>query len=124
MLNFKTDCYRGGQIRRHPKPRWHGCLNFKKPSCPRMNTPSHNVFAPSNAQHSKVMRNVQYLKVAAPGRGRWRKVCWKRFKLQQRTAEYQTRNRDGDYCYLDFSPSEPLLSMIHHPAFPPYPNTL
>jgi hypothetical protein len=91
MLNFKTDCYRGGQIRRHPKPRWHGCLNFKKPSCPRMNTPSHNVLAPSNAQHSKVMRNVQYLKVAAPGRGRWRKVCWKRFKLQQRTAEYQTR---------------------------------
>jgi len=56
-----------------------------------MNTPSHNVLAPSNAQHSKVMRNVQYLKVAAPGRGRWRKVSWKQFKLRQRTAEYQTR---------------------------------
>jgi len=91
MLNFKSDCYCCGQIRRHPKPRWHNCLNFKKPSCPKMNTPSHNVLAPSNAQHSKVMRNVQYLKVAAPGRGRWRKVSWKQFKLRQRTAEYQTR---------------------------------
>ena len=91
MLNFKSDCYCCGQIRRHPKPRWHNCLNFKKPSCPKMNTLTHNVLAPSNAQHSKAMRNVQYLKVAAPGRGRWRKVCWKRFKLQQRTAEYQTR---------------------------------
>lgn len=91
MLNFKSDCYCCGQIRRHPKPRWHNCLNFKKPSCPKMNTPSHNVLAPSNAQHSKVMRNVQYLKVAAPGRGRWRKVSWKQFKLRQRTAEYQRR---------------------------------
>ena len=91
MLNFRSDCYCCGQIRRHPKPRWHNCLNFKKPSCPKMNTPSHNVLAPSNAQHSKVMRNVQYLKVAAPGRGRWRKVSWKQFKLRQRTAEYQRR---------------------------------
>jgi hypothetical protein len=56
-----------------------------------MNTLSHNVLAPSNAQHSKVMRNVQYLKVTAPGRGRWRKVSWKQFKLRQRTAEYQRR---------------------------------
>lgn len=79
MLNFQNptiknnDCYCCGTIRRHPKPNWHGCLNFKKPSCPKMNTPSHNVLAPSNAQHSKVMRDVQQLKVAAPGRGRWKK---------------------------------------------------
>ena len=97
MLNFQNptiknnDCYCCGTIRRHPKPNWHGCLNFKKPSCPKMNTPSHNVLAPSNAQHSKVMRDVQQLKVAAPGRGRWKKVNWRRFKLQQQTKEYQTR---------------------------------
>ena len=97
MLNFKNtsitnnDCYYCGTIRRHPKPNWHGCLKFKKPSCPQINTPSHNVLAPSNAQHSKVMRNVQQLKVAAPGRGRWKKVNWRRFKLQQQTKEYQTR---------------------------------
>jgi hypothetical protein len=59
MLNFRNpsimnnDCYCCGTIRRHPKPNWHGCLNFKKPSCPKMNVPSHNVLAPSNAQHSK-----------------------------------------------------------------------
>ena len=88
MLNFKnqsikrSDCYYCGPIRKHPKPSWHGCLNFKNPSCPQVNTPSHNVLAPSNAQHSKVMRDVQLLKVTAPGR---------RFKLQQQTKEYQTR---------------------------------
>lgn len=91
MLNFKNDCNCCGIVRKHPKPRWHGCLNFKKPSCPRMNTPSHNVLAPSNAHHSKVMRNVQQLKVATPGGGRWRKVNWKRFKLQQSTDQYQNR---------------------------------
>ena len=44
MLNFKNDCNCCGIVRKHPKPRWHGCLNFKKPSCPRMNTTfTHNV---------------------------------------------------------------------------------
>ncbi len=37
------------------------------------------------------MRNVQQLKVATPGGGRWRKVNWKRFKLQQSTDQYQNR---------------------------------
>ena len=95
MLNFRNpsimnnDCYCCGTIRRHPKPNWHGCLNFKKPSCPKMNVPSHNVLAPSNAQHSKRMRNVQQLKSAS--RNRWKKVNWRRFQLQRQTKEYQTR---------------------------------
>lgn len=85
MLNFnKTDCYCCGKIRRHPRAKWAGCLKFNK--CARMNVQSHNVLASSNAQHSKIMRNVRKL-----NGGKWRKVNWRRFQAQTQTKQYQTK---------------------------------
>ena len=87
MLNFnKTDCYCCGKIRRHPKAKWAGCLKFDKPSCPDMNVPSNNVLAPSHAHYSKKIRNSKKL-----NGGRWKKVNWRKFRLQQQTKQYQTR---------------------------------
>lgn len=91
MFSFRNpDCYCCGKIRNNPRARWSQCLKFNKPSCPPMNVPSNNVLAPSNAQQSKIMRNAQYLKVNS-NNVRWRKVNWRRFKIQQQTKQYQTR---------------------------------
>jgi len=92
MKIVQNDCNCCGKTRRHRKPRWAGCLGFNIPACPKIITPSNNVIAPSPSHQSKRMTNAKIIKYAANNStGRWRRVNWKRFQLQQQTSEYQTR---------------------------------
>ena len=91
--NCTTCC---GITRRHPRKikhssrnQWLSCLRYK--TCPDVITPYNNVLAPSYAHQSKKLVNAQKIKQATNTSGRWRKVNWRRFKIQQKTYEYQTK---------------------------------
>jgi hypothetical protein len=64
--------------------KWQSCL--KNGQCTKVNDAKHNVLAKSNAQHSKIMRNVQKLKTGMNGSGRWKKVNWRKFKESRQTS--------------------------------------
>ena len=74
------DCNCCGTFRKHPKANWVGCLNFNPPSCPVVKIPK-GVLAPSNAHHSKIMRNSRQLNAFSGNR--WKSVNWKNFQSQR-----------------------------------------
>lgn len=92
MKSSRSNCNCCGMSRVHPIARWERCLQFNSPSCPVYMLSKNNVLAPLPAQHSAKIRNSKLIKYGANNStGRWRKVNWRRFKLEQQTNEYQTR---------------------------------
>ena len=92
-INCSSCC---GITRKHPlktrhssRDTWLSCLKYE--NCVNVVTPYNNVLAPSYAHQSRKMVNAQKIKQSVNTTGRWRKVNWRRFKMQQKTFEYQTK---------------------------------
>ena len=92
MMSTNSNCNCCGQTRRHRRAVWENCLNFRRPSCPVMTINHDNVLAPQAAQHSRRIVNSKIIRHGKnTSTARWRKVNWRRFQLQQETAQFQKK---------------------------------
>ena len=78
MANKDCNCCK--TIRKNPAANWTQCLKLNTPSCPVVNVPK-GVLAPSNAHHSKKIRNSRQLNAFSGNR--WKSVNWKTFLSQR-----------------------------------------
>jgi len=92
MRSTNSNCNCCGNTRRHRRAVWEQCLNFRRPSCPVITMNNNNVLAPQAAQHSKRMVNSKIIRHGKnTSTARWRKVNWRKFQIQQETAQFQKK---------------------------------
>lgn len=59
--------------------KWNKCLQLKTPACSKVFIHSHNVLAPNVAQHSKKMRQSNFI-TATANNLRWKRISMSEFK--------------------------------------------